>query len=107
MVSAKGPGPLLCPKQLPEMESSKAREVSRGENVQCLLTDSWADSGRERVTEFTPLWQFELLLWGISSAFPLANHFDLPYSQSIFDRRILPHVCMNLLAKMDFTEESG
>ena len=31
-----------------------------------------------------PLWQSELLLWGISSEFPLANHFDLPDSESIF-----------------------
>ena len=30
------------------------------------------------------LWQFELLLWGISSGFPLADHFDLPGSQFIF-----------------------
>ena len=36
---------------------------------------------RERVM---PSWQFELLLWGISSGFPLANHFDLPGSKSVF-----------------------
>ena len=31
-----------------------------------------------------PLWQFELPLWGISSGFPLASHFDLPGSQPLF-----------------------
>ena len=31
-----------------------------------------------------PFWQFELLLWSISSGFPLANPFGLPESQSIF-----------------------
>ena len=30
-----------------------------------------------------PSWQFELLLWGMSSRFPLVNHFDLTSSQSI------------------------
>ena len=29
-------------------------------------------------------WQFELLLWGISSGFPLTNHFGLPGSPSLF-----------------------
>ena len=36
---------------------------------------------RERVT---PSWQFESLLRGISSRFPLANHRDLPGSKSVF-----------------------
>ena len=31
-------------------------------------------------------WQFELLVWGVSPGFPLANHSDLPGSQSIFGR---------------------
>ena len=31
----------------------------------------------------TPLWQFEWLLWSISSMFPLANHLVLPGSHSI------------------------
>ena len=44
--------------------------------------DTWVDSeGESRVV---PSWQFELLLPGISSRFPLANHFDLTNSQSIF-----------------------
>ena len=36
---------------------------------------------RERVA---PLRQFESFMWGISSRFPLADHFDLPGSKSIF-----------------------
>ena len=31
-----------------------------------------------------PSWQFESLLWGISSGFLLTNRFDLPGSKSIF-----------------------
>ena len=36
---------------------------------------------RERVA---PLWQFKSLIWGISSGFPLANHFNLTGSKSVF-----------------------
>ena len=36
---------------------------------------------RERVA---PSWQFKSLIWGISSMFPLTNHFDLSDSESIF-----------------------
>ena len=36
---------------------------------------------RERVA---PLWQFESLLWGISSGFPLTNHLALSGSESAF-----------------------
>ena len=31
-----------------------------------------------------PSWQFKSLIWGISSMFPLTNHFDLSDSESIF-----------------------
>ena len=38
--------------------------------------------------------------------FPLANHFDLPGSQSAFGRsQDPPCVRMHLLAKMEFTEK--
>ena len=40
-----------------------------------------------------PLWQLELPLWGISSRFPLANHFDLPGSQPIFGLSQDPPLC--------------
>ena len=61
---------------------------------------------RERVTLS---WQFESLLWGISSRFPLTNHFDLPSSKSIFgvSQDFLMCACsVWLLAKMDSTEEA-
>lgn len=52
-------------------------------------------------------WQFELLLWGISSGFPLAGHFDLPGSQFIFGISRDPPMCTHTsLSKMDFTEEA-
>ena len=43
----------------------------------------WIDTqaGSERVT---PSWLFVSLLWGIASMFPLANHFYLPGSKSVF-----------------------
>ena len=48
-----------------------------------MSVDTGADSDRERHWD-SPSWQFELLLWDISSNVPLANHSDLPGSQSIF-----------------------
>lgn len=63
------------------------------------------DSGRERVAELHP-WEGNLLLLrGISSVFPLANHFDVSGSQSIFGiSQSLPvHTHMHVLAKMDFS----
>ena len=55
--------------------------------VNCLLGGKRVHVGRhmgglrERVA---PSWQFKSLTWGISSVFPLTNHFDLPGSESIF-----------------------
>ena len=43
--------------------------------------DTLADLERE---ESHALVQFALLLSGVSSGFPLANHFDLPGSESVF-----------------------
>ena len=40
-------------------------------------------TGRLRERESLNSWQSELLLWGISSGFPLASHFYLPGSQFI------------------------
>ena len=44
----------------------------------------------ERVT---PSWQFESLLWGIPSGFPLANHLALPGSESVFGLSQGPPMC--------------
>ena len=45
------------------------------------------DTGEDSEGEFLSfaLVKVELLLWGVSSGFPLAIHFDLPDSESIFD----------------------
>ena len=66
-----------------------------------------AYSERERV-RVAPSWQFELLLWGTYSRFPLANHFDSLGSQSVLVYLwILPYVRTYLSAKVDFTEKAS
>ena len=40
-------------------------------------------------------WQFKSFIWGISSGFPLTNHFDLPGSWSIFGISQDSPVCMH------------
>ena len=63
---------------------------------------------RERVAESQPRGSLDCFYEGISSWFPLANHFEWPGSQVKFgDLRILPCVCACLLAKMDFTEKAS
>ena len=52
------------------------------------------NTGKVRESHWvTPSWQFELLLWDISSGFPLANHFGLPGSESLFDISLDPPIC--------------
>ena len=58
--------------------------------MQYMQIETRAKPGRVRVT---PSWQFELLLWAISSGFPLANRFDLPGSESMFDISQDPPMC--------------
>ena len=60
----------------------------------------WIDTGWTQ--RLTPSWQFKSLIWGISSGFPLANHFDLPGSESVFG---IPQDPPNVCAKMDSTQE--
>ena len=57
--------------------------------------------GELRVSRVVPSWQFELLSWGISSGFPLANHFDLPGSQSTFDVSQDPPMCLHASLSQD------
>ena len=45
---------------------------------------------RDRVAS---LWQFKLLIWGISSGFLLAKHFDSPGSKSVIVISQDPPVC--------------
>ena len=44
----------------------------------------------------TPSWYFESLLWGISSKFPLANHFALPVSEFVFGLSQDSPICMHI-----------
>ena len=56
-----------------------------------------------------PSWQFELLIWDISSGFPLATYITLPSSESylVYLRVLLcVCVCVCVLAKMDSSEEA-
>lgn len=48
---------------------------------------------REESCLVTLSWQFELLLWVISSGFPLANHFDLCSPEAIFGISQDPFMC--------------
>ena len=43
-----------------------------------------------------PASQIELFLLGISSVYPLANHFNLPDSQSTLGVSQDPHVCTGI-----------
>ena len=73
----------------------------------------WMDAGRP-MERGTPLWYLKSLTWGISSRFPLVNHFDLPDSEPLFGLSQGPLVCvcvctcacMHLSAEMDSSEEA-
>ena len=54
--------------------------------------DTWGNIQRESPW-VAPSWQFELVLWDISFGFPLANHYNLPGSQSIFGISQDPSTC--------------
>ena len=86
MVSDKGPGPIAFQKRIStKMGSSKGSKVFIKRGKKKVHVDR--QTGRLRETErwwVKPLWQFELLLKGIPFGCPLANHFDLPVSQSVF-----------------------
>ena len=64
----------------------------------------WIDTWAERVL---PSWQFKSLIWGISSGFPLADHFDLPGSESIFDLSQNPPVGVCPSLGQDGFQERG
>jgi len=46
-------------------------------------------------------WQFESLLWDISSGFPLANHPALPGSESVFSVVQGPPMCAHISLGQD------
>ena len=73
------------------MESSETNKafIGRKKGVQYMWIDIQVDSERDKVA----LMAFEFLSWGISSSFPLANHFDLPGSRPIFGSSQDPTMC--------------
>ena len=77
-----------------------------GKSVQYVWIDTLADSEGTPWVEAS--WWFELLLWGVSSRFPLANHYDcLVHSSNLVYLRILLCVLIHLLAKLNFTEKAS
>ena len=65
-------------------DSETVKCLLGGKRVQCMWIDTRADS--ERIAPS--------LTWGISSWFPLANHFDLPGSESEFGISKDPPMCV-------------
>ena len=66
-------------------ESSEASKIfirGKKEYSTCRETNGGLRERENR--RVTPSWQLELLLWVVSSGFPLASHCDLPGSQPIF-----------------------
>lgn len=55
----------------------------------------------QRASLAVPSWQSELLLWGVSSGLPLANHFDFPGFQSTFDVSQDPPMCLHASLSQD------
>ena len=91
-VSDKGPHLPLCRKELPQRQKVVKQSISkRKKRVQDVGIDTRADSGERPCV--APSWQSALLLWGISSGFPLADHSDLPGSQSVFGVSQDPPMC--------------
>ena len=104
----QGPGSSALQRRIPtKMQSRETSTVFiRGEKVQYMRTDTWEDSERESLW-VAPSWQFELLLWGISSGFPLAVILIwLVLRLYLVYLRSLPYVHVHLLAKMDSSKET-
>ena len=78
--------------------------IKRKKRVQYLWIDTWVDSEGLWVA---PLWQFEFLLWNISSWYSLANHFDLPGSQSIYGISQNPPMCAHPFLSQDGFYQRG
>ena len=58
----------------------------------------WIDTGAERLL---PSRQFKSLIWGISPRFLLANNFDFPGSESLFDASQDPPMCVPVSLSQD------
>ena len=108
VVSDKGLGPSAMQKRIPtKIESSEASRIfiKRKKRVQYMWIDTEAGLEREWLSHvLMAVWT---TLWSLSSCFPLANHFDLPSSQSIFGKsQDIPCAFTHLLAKMDSTRKA-
>ena len=102
VVRDKGSGPSALKKRIStKKESSEASEEFFRRKKSTLHVDTHTGRLRGRVPELLshPSWQFELFLWGISSGFPLVNHFGLPYLAHL---RVFPCVGTYHLDKTDF-----
>ena len=101
MVSNKVLALWLCIKRIPtKTESSETSKVFiRRKKVQYLWRNTQEDS--QESPWVVPKWQWKLLIWGISSSFPLANHSDLPGSQSVFGISQDPLLCVHASLSQD------
>ena len=109
MVNDKGPGPLALEKRIStKTESSEASKVlmERKKSTVCVDRHTGEFRERDRVTESHPHGS-ELLLWSISSWFPLANQFDFPGSQSIFGISQEPSMCAHASLSQDGFYHTG
>ena len=80
----------------------KQVKYSLSEKKSIVYVDRHMGRLRERESGWVlPSWQFELLLWVISPGFALANHFDLPGSQSIFGISQDPSMCAHASLSQD------
>ena len=82
VVSDKGAGPLALQKRsaIGWKVVKEVKYLLKGKRVQYVQIDRQTQRESPQVAH---LWKSELLLWGISSKFPLDDHFDLPVLQSI------------------------
>ena len=95
MVSDKSPGPLALQKSIPtKMENSEPNKVCIKREKGTIHVDRHRGRLRGRVPELHPHgFPFKSLTQGIFSGYPLANHSDLPGSQSIFGLSQDPSMC--------------
>lgn len=102
MVSDKGPGPSALQKRV-STKTESSEEASRvfiRKKKSTIPKDRHTGRLRES-PRVVLLWQFKSLLWGISSGFPLASHFDLPGSESMFGISQAPPMCARASLSQD------
>ena len=90
VVSDKALALQLCRKEFLQRWKVETSKLFIRRKKSTVRVDGHTGGLRERDA---PSWKFESLLWGISSRFPLANHFDLPGSESVFGIAQDPPMC--------------